>query len=296
MDSQDYEGTRCRRPWSGTRHGSAGGQPVQVAFHNGVPLYRAAGDRARGHSHNGPGVSAGRPVQRAKSPATLQTGAQINVPLFINTETTKGGFATVATWAGPCLTMSDRKPVCGRHQARKRAVALSLIAEVRGISAAEVVDTCALAEAKPDIARLHPYTAAVARGVANTPPTRRPDRASAGWTLDRLPWIAPFCASRVWELPTRRMCRSRWSPIVQLAKRAVDRRLAGLCQRAGPGHTARYARAWGVMTRLELCVVVAPSWLRRWCLAVRRHGAVTILSPGNAFRFTPGASALPPVT
>lgn len=100
--------------------------------------------------------------------------------------------------------MSDRKPVRGRHQARKRAVDLLFEAEVRGISAAEVVDTrAALAEAKPDIARLHPYTAAVARGVSEHA-AHIDDLITAhlrGWTLDRLPAVdRAILRVSVWEL------------------------------------------------------------------------------------------------
>lgn len=59
------------------------------------------------------------------------------------------------------------KPVKGRHQARKRAVDLLFEAEARGLSPVEVVDVrTALAQAKPEVAALHPYTVAVARGVA----------------------------------------------------------------------------------------------------------------------------------
>lgn len=100
--------------------------------------------------------------------------------------------------------MSDRKPVRGRHQARKRAVDLLFEAEVRGISAAEVVDTrAALAEAKPDIARLHPCTAAVARGVSEHA-AHIDDLITAhlrGWTLDRLPAVdRAILRVSVWEL------------------------------------------------------------------------------------------------
>lgn len=100
--------------------------------------------------------------------------------------------------------MSDRKPVRGRHQARKRAVDLLFEAEVRGISAAEVVDTrAALAEAKPDIARLHPYTAAVAQGVSEHA-AHIDDLITAhlrGWTLDRLPAVdRAILRVSVWEL------------------------------------------------------------------------------------------------
>lgn len=83
-------------------------------------------------------------------------------------------------------------------------MALLFEAEVRGISAAEVVDTrAALAEAKPDIARLHPYTAAVARGVSEHA-AHIDDLITAhlrGWTLDRLPAVdRAILRVSVWEL------------------------------------------------------------------------------------------------
>ena len=54
------------------------------------------------------------------------------------------------------------RPVKGRHQARKRAVDLLFEAEARGLSPAEVADVrTALAEANPDVAPLHPYTALI---------------------------------------------------------------------------------------------------------------------------------------
>ncbi|MEQ6323287.1 transcription antitermination factor NusB [Mycobacterium canetti] len=100
--------------------------------------------------------------------------------------------------------MPDRKPVRGRHQARKRAVDLLFEAEARGMSPVELVDVrAALAEAKPDIARLHPYTAAVARGVSEHA-AHIDDLITAhlrGWTLDRLPAVdRAILRVSVWEL------------------------------------------------------------------------------------------------
>ncbi|AGL27993.1 transcription antitermination protein NusB [Mycobacterium tuberculosis CAS/NITR204] len=92
-------------------------------------------------------------------------------------------------------------------------MALLFEAEVRGISAAEVVDTrAALAEAKPDIARLHPYTAAVARGVSEHA-AHIDDLITAlcGAGRWRVPaWIAPFCASRYGSCSTRMIATSSW--------------------------------------------------------------------------------------
>ncbi len=96
------------------------------------------------------------------------------------------------------------KPVKGRHQARKRAVDLLFEAEARGLTPVEVVDIrTALAEAKPEVAPLHPYTVAVARGV-NEHTAHIDDLITShlqGWTLDRLPAVdRAILRVSVWEL------------------------------------------------------------------------------------------------
>ena len=96
------------------------------------------------------------------------------------------------------------KPVKGRHQARKRAVDLLFEAEARGISPAEAVEVrSALAESNPDIAAVHSYTAAVARGVAEH--SAHVDELITShlqaWTLDRLPSVdRAILRVAVWEL------------------------------------------------------------------------------------------------
>jgi transcription antitermination protein NusB len=103
--------------------------------------------------------------------------------------------------------MPDPKPakrVKGRHQARKRAVDLLFEAEARGLSPVEIVDVrTALAEAKSDVAPLHPYTEAVARGVGEHI-AHIDDLISShlqGWTLDRLPAVdRAVLRVAVWEL------------------------------------------------------------------------------------------------
>src|SRR5271169_2441313 len=96
------------------------------------------------------------------------------------------------------------KPVKGRHQARKRAVDLLFEAEARGLSPVEIVDVrTALAEAKSDVAPLHPYTEAVTRGVGEHI-AHIDDLISShlqGWTLDRLPAVdRAVLRVAVWEL------------------------------------------------------------------------------------------------
>ena len=96
------------------------------------------------------------------------------------------------------------KPVKGRHQARKRAVDLLFEAEARGLSPVEVVDVrTVLAEAKPEIAALNPYTVAVARGVGEHA-AHIDDMITShlqGWTLDRLPAVdRAVLRVAVWEL------------------------------------------------------------------------------------------------
>ncbi len=77
-------------------------------------------------------------------------------------------------------------------------------ADARGLSAPEVVDVrTALAEAKPDVAPLHPYTVAVARGVGEHI-AHIDDLITShlqGWTLDRLPAVdRAILRVAVWEL------------------------------------------------------------------------------------------------
>ena len=96
------------------------------------------------------------------------------------------------------------RPIKGRHQARKRAVDLLFEADARGLSPAEVVDArTALADAKPDVAALPPYTAAAARG-AGEHAEHIDDLISShlqGWTLDRLPAVdRAILRVAVWEL------------------------------------------------------------------------------------------------
>jgi N utilization substance protein B len=103
--------------------------------------------------------------------------------------------------------MPDGKPARpskGRHQARKRAVDLLFEAEARGLSPVEVVDVrTALAEAKPDVAPLNPYTQTAACGVGEHI-AHIDDLISShlqGWTLDRLPAVdRAILRVAVWEL------------------------------------------------------------------------------------------------
>jgi transcription antitermination protein NusB len=106
--------------------------------------------------------------------------------------------------------MSDPKPakparaIKGRHHARKRAVDLLFEADARGLSPAQVIDVrTALAEAKPDVASLHPYTVTVARGVSEHA-AHIDDLITShlqGWTLDRLPAVdRAILRVAVWEL------------------------------------------------------------------------------------------------
>ena len=96
------------------------------------------------------------------------------------------------------------RPVKGRHQARKRAVDLLFEAEARGLTPAEVVDVrTALSDTNPEVAPLHPYTAAAARGVGEHL-AHIDDLISShlqGWTLDRLPAVdRAILRVAVWEL------------------------------------------------------------------------------------------------
>jgi elongation factor P len=86
MDSADYE----QHPLPEAMVGDSANyllesMPVQIAFHNGVPLYLELPVSVEMEvSHTEPGLQGDRSSAGTK-PATMETGAQINVPLFINT-------------------------------------------------------------------------------------------------------------------------------------------------------------------------------------------------------------------
>jgi elongation factor P len=86
MDSQDYE----QHPLPESLVGDAArflleGLPVQVAFHDGAPLYLELPVTVELIvTHTEPGLQGDRSSAGTK-PATVQTGAELQVPLFINT-------------------------------------------------------------------------------------------------------------------------------------------------------------------------------------------------------------------
>lgn len=86
MDSEDYE----QHPLPESLVGDAANyllesMLVQIAFHNGVPLYLEMPVSVElVVANTEPGLQGDRSSAGTK-PATMETGAQINVPLFINT-------------------------------------------------------------------------------------------------------------------------------------------------------------------------------------------------------------------
>ena len=86
MDSQDYEQHHLPESLVGdAARFLLEGMPVQVAFHDGTPLYIELPVTVELEvTHTEPGLQGDRSSAGTK-PATLETGAQIHVPLFINT-------------------------------------------------------------------------------------------------------------------------------------------------------------------------------------------------------------------
>ncbi|ODR09095.1 elongation factor P [Mycolicibacillus koreensis] len=86
MDSADFE----QHPLPDGMVGDSAnylleGLPVQIAFHNGAPLYLELPVSVEVVvTETEPGLQGDRSSAGTK-PATVETGAQINVPLFINT-------------------------------------------------------------------------------------------------------------------------------------------------------------------------------------------------------------------
>ena len=151
--------------------------------------------------HTDPGLQGDRSTGGTK-PATLETGAEIQVPLFVNT----GDKLKVDTRDGRYLgrvkltavTESARWPPV--RKARKRALDVLYAADLRG---RDRLDQLAdeVAAGNPPV---HEYTVAAGRGRRRA---RRPDRRAdrhARRGLDRWtgcpPSTAPSCGWRVYEL------------------------------------------------------------------------------------------------
>ncbi|MEO8814713.1 MAG: elongation factor P [Mycobacterium sp.] len=85
MDSQDYEQNSLPDTLVGdSANYLLEGMAVQIAFHNGAPLYLELPLSVELEvAHTEPGLQGDRSSAGTK-PATMETGAQINVPLFIN--------------------------------------------------------------------------------------------------------------------------------------------------------------------------------------------------------------------
>ncbi|HET9875055.1 MAG TPA: elongation factor P, partial [Mycobacterium sp.] len=86
MDSEDYEQHPLPESLvSDSANYLLESMLVQIAFHNGVPLYLELPVSVElAVTHTEPGLQGDRSSAGTK-PATMETGAQINVPLFINT-------------------------------------------------------------------------------------------------------------------------------------------------------------------------------------------------------------------
>lgn len=86
MDSEDYEQHSLSESLVGTAANFLlESMPVQIAFHNGAPLYLELPVTVEVVvASTEPGLQGDRSSAGTK-PATLETGAEIQVPLFINT-------------------------------------------------------------------------------------------------------------------------------------------------------------------------------------------------------------------
>ncbi len=179
MDTQDYDQPRI----PGDTVGGAASylledQTAVVAFNEGTPLYvelPAAVELTV--SQTDPGVQGDRSTGGTK-PATLETGAQIQVPLFITTGELTSPARPAQAWPAA---------VPARSKARKRALDVLFEAELRGEPVLDILGERAAEQAPPVPA----YTTELVEGVQAHRP--RIDELLAehaqGWTLDRMPAV-----------------------------------------------------------------------------------------------------------
>jgi elongation factor P len=142
---------------------------VVVAVHEGTPLYvELPVTLELVVQHTDPGLQGDRSTGGTK-PATLETGAQIQVPLFVNT----GDRLKVAVL------------MAARSKARKRAVDVLYEADVRGSDPLELLRE-RVALASPPIPD---HAVRLVEGVAEHADRidELIDRHAHGWSIDRLP-------------------------------------------------------------------------------------------------------------
>ena len=192
MDTRDYDQPRIPAAVVGdAANFLLEEQTATVAFNDGVPLYvelPAAVELTI--TRTDPGVQGDRSTGGTK-PATLETGAQVQVPLFIST----GEKVRVDTRTGEYLSRAYAGRQAGqepeimpaRSKARKRALDVLYEAELRGEPVLELLGQ-RIADASPPVS---PYAAELVQGVQLH--RERIDELLAAyaedWTLDRMPAV-----------------------------------------------------------------------------------------------------------
>ena len=154
MDMTTTTSRGCRRPWSATgRTSCSRTRPSRWPSTRAPPVRRPAG-RGRAADRPDRPRPAGRPVHRRHKPATLETGATVQVPLFIPPG--RRSRSTPATASTSAALTSGRS-----HKARKRALDILFEAEQRGSRSAGAGGPLA----GQGQTRGNPYTADLVRGV-----------------------------------------------------------------------------------------------------------------------------------
>ncbi len=179
---------------------------VQVATHEDVPLFVELPVTVElVVKHTDPGLQGDRSTGGTK-PATLETGAEINVPLFINT----GDKLKVDSRDGNYLgrvnsrVSGTHKKLGARHKARKRAVDFLFEAEARDLDPVALASERSDLSVKDDaVAPVAAYTVTLVSGVAEN--LDRIDQVISShlqdWTLERLPAVdRAILRIAVWEL------------------------------------------------------------------------------------------------
>ncbi len=245
-------------------------QTATVAIHEDNPLYIDLPASVELEiTYTEPGLQGDRSTGGTK-PATLQTGLQIQVPLFLTTgekvkvDTRTGGLSGPDRQLSPKQPASDPAavgvrfpgrsrcatvagPSASRHstrsKARKRALDILFEAELRGN---DVIWTLSerSADAEPPV---RDYTTELVEGVHRQPAasiTGSVTALASGWTLARLPrvdrialQIAVFELDELGGGPGRRGLRGRRAGL-----RPLHRRFSGLRQRRPGHHRPRLSR------------------------------------------------------
>nr|BFF13974.1 hypothetical protein GCM10025699_52770 [Microbacterium flavescens] len=205
MDTSDYDQINVPATVVGdAKNFMLENQNVQMALHDGTPLYiELPASVILEVTYTEPGLQGDRSTGGTK-PATVETGYEIQVPLFlengtkVKVDTRDGSYLGRVSWSGSSTAVS------ARTKARKRALDVLYVADIREISMTDaLVMETTRAMAQPERNSSWGYARDIVQGVIDhrSEIDELIETYSQGWSLNRMPTLdRAILRIGIWEL------------------------------------------------------------------------------------------------